>query len=121
MDLTPINRSKSNKPVQFNLPEGGKKFVRSSNQKLSTISKASVLNIMNKSNIDNFKDQLEKYDVRRKSMRMRPDLLIKLKNGIQAANRIMKKSKTNSHANSEAMNRKTESKKHSRGLIGFNS
>lgn len=75
---------------------------------------------MNRSNIDNFKDQLEKYDVRRKSMRMRPDLLIKLKNGIQAANRIMKKSQTKSGADKEDMQKKNESKRHSCGLVGFN-
>ena len=61
----------------------------------------SALNIMNKSNIDNFKDQLEKYDVRRKSRMLRPDLLNKLKNAVHTTSKLVGTSKTISDSKSK--------------------
>lgn len=90
-DLTPIGKNDTSMidPEQ-------KKFIRTNRRNGTTFSRMSGLNVMNKSNIDNYKDQHKKYDVRRKSIRFDSQALLKFKKGVDKSIKVNHLAKSSS-------------------------
>lgn len=81
-DPSPVNKSHDKSMSVLNQS----KFVRNNRRKMTNFSRITQLNQiedMNKQNQDNFKDQLKKYDVRRKSLKFNSSVLSKFKSTVE--------------------------------------